>query len=117
MNPRGPLDELAMFYCTPEKSGVYLTKSDLMALARASDASLRVNERPWMLADILKSSTTTPALAAQMDRLRAFAERAVADYERIVAHHPTAGAAMGPWIARARGTVARLETLAQEIRL
>lgn len=117
MNPRGPLDELAMFLCIPEQSGIYLTKSEIMAFARATDASLRVNERPWMLADVLKSSGTTVALAAQVDRLRAFAARSLADYERIVAAHPTAAGPMAPWIARAQGTVSRLTTLAEEIRL
>lgn len=117
MNVHGPLDELAVFFCTPEKSGVYLTKSEIIALARACDASLRVNERPWMLSDILKSSATTAALASQVDRLRAFAAQRLADYDRIVLHHPAAASAMAPWQSRARATIARLTTLADEIRL
>jgi hypothetical protein len=117
MKVQGPLDELAVFYCTPAKSGVYVTKSELIALARASDASLRVSERAWMLADILKSSATPAALADQVDRLRAFAERSLADHERIVATSPAAGRAMAPWIERARATIERLTVLAAEIRL
>jgi hypothetical protein len=117
MNVQGPLDELAVFYCTPEKSGVYLTKSEIIALARAVDGSLRVNERPWMLADLLKSSASPAALAGTVDRLRVFAERSLADYERLAAAEPTAADALAPWRAKASATIARLSALAEELRL
>ena len=46
------LEELATFLTTPAESGLCLSKSDLIGLARSVEGSLRVNERKRMLVDI-----------------------------------------------------------------
>lgn len=117
MNVQGPLDELAVFLSTPAKSGIVLTKGELIALARVTDTSLRVNERAWMLADVLTSSADGPALARQLDRLRAFAERSARGYREVVAVHPASAGAMAPWIARAEATADKLAGIAAEVRV
>lgn len=54
----GPFEALARTFMTPAKSGVYLTRNELLVLARLTEASVRINERPRMLVDILRSAQT-----------------------------------------------------------
>lgn len=117
MRPEGPLDALAGLLAAPARSGVYLTRNELVILARLSEASLRVGERRRMLADVLKSAGSTEDLAGTLDRLRAFCEGSLAAYEELAAGAPASAPVLAPWIERARGTIARLETLAAEVRL
>jgi hypothetical protein len=117
MRPEGPLDALAEMLAAPARSGVYLTRNELLILARLSEASLRVGERRRMLADVLKSAGSTEDLAGTLDRLRAFCAESLVAYEGLAAAAPASAAVLAPWIERARGTISKLETLAAEVRL
>lgn len=117
MKVQGPLDELAVFLCAPARSGVYLTRGELIALARATETSLRVGERAWMLADVLKATGSPAGLQAALSRLRAFAEAQAAEYRGLVAASPAAGPALAPWVARAEATAAKLAQIEAEVGL
>lgn len=117
MKVEGPLDELAVFLCAPARSGIYLTRGELVALARATGTSLRVGERAWMLADVLKATGSAAGLQGALRRLRAFAEAQVAAYRSLVAASPAAAPALSPWIARAEATVAKLAQVEAEVGL
>lgn len=119
MNARdeGPYEALAKTFLTPAKSGVYLTKNELISLARASEASLRINERPRMLVDVLRSAQSADELVATVDRLLSFTRARLAEYEALVAAYPSSLAVWKPWLERARRTVVLLEDTKRDIRL
>jgi hypothetical protein len=111
----GELAALAASFVVPAKSGVYITKNEIIALARASEASLRVNERRRMLGDVLKSAQTLVELRAMIGRMADFCRLQLGEYEAMVSEHPRSAELLAPWMARARATVARLEEIDQEL--
>lgn len=117
VNPEGPLDELAAFLATPARSGIYLTRNELVALARLADGSLRVGERRRMLADVLKSAPSREALCATLAWLQEFCRESLRGYRELVEASPASAVQLRPWIGRAEATLDRLTTLIAEIRL
>ncbi len=119
MNPLGDgvFENLARQLMTPAKSGVYLTRNELLVLARASEASLRINERPRMLVDILRSAQTADELCAMVDRLVAFTKDSIEKYRELAEAYPTTRAAWQPWIDRASRAVVFLDDVKREVRL
>jgi hypothetical protein len=113
----GPLDALAAGFAVVAKSGVYLTKNELVALARVSEASLRINERKRMLADVLKSAQTPAELAALNSRLIEFCRLHLEEYEAQAVLYPKSRSLLLPWVERARATIARLEGINEELAL
>ncbi len=116
MQPDGLVDELAAFLAAPARSGVYLTKAELIALARASEASLRVNERRRMLADVLRSAQGAGELLATLERLAAFCRQSADAYDAWARAWPTAAPALAPWRDKARRTLERLQEVQADIR-
>lgn len=108
---------LAKQFMTPAKSGVYLTRNELLVLARLSEASLRINERPRMLVDILRSAQTADELCATIDRLIGFTTDSATQYEALAEAYPSTRSLWQPWIDRARRTVLFLEQVKRETRL
>lgn len=117
MNGEGELEQIAASFVVPQKSGVYLTKSDIISLARASEASLRINERRRMLTDVLRSPQTLDELEALLDRLIAFCSQSAASYQEMVDAYPTSAAVLEPWRAKAQKTVEKLTEIKEELRL
>lgn len=113
----GPLDALAASFAVVAKSGVYLTKNELVVLARVSEASLRINERKRMLADVLKSAQTPGELGALNSRLIDFCRMHLEEYEAQAGLYPKSRALLLPWVERARATIARLEGINEELAL
>lgn len=109
------LDELAAKLVIPAKAGVYLTKNELISLARAAEGSLRINERRRMLADVLKSAQSGPELRGLLSLLieRCRAERA--KYDELVAAYPVMRAHAAEWTARIAKTITFLEETSEEI--
>lgn len=115
--PTGPLEALAELLTTPAKSGIYATKSEIIALARLSEASLRVNERKRMLADIIRSVGSAEEMCALADRFIALCERSGAQYRELARAYPASAALLDVWGERARRTIEALEEVKEEIRL
>jgi hypothetical protein len=115
--PEGPIDALAAQLASPARSGAYITRAELIALAHVADGSLRVSERRRMLADVLKSAGSPEALTAVVAHLQDFWRASVAQYEEIAAGSPAGARAMAPWIARARRTLTRLDEVVEELSL
>jgi hypothetical protein len=113
----GPLDELASTFVVPSKSGVYLTKSEMIALARICEGSLRISDRKRMLADVLKSPDSPEALARLMGHLVDFCSAHVARYEELAADYPSLAPLVAGPAASARRTIERLEALRVELKL
>jgi hypothetical protein len=113
--PEGPLDELAARLVIPARSGVYLTKSELIVLARLSEGSLRVSERRRMLADVLKSPDSPAGLAALIARLADFCRAHVERYDELAATWPRLAAHVAPWRAQAERTLASLVEIEREL--
>ncbi|MBL8919576.1 MAG: hypothetical protein JNJ54_11985 [Myxococcaceae bacterium] len=113
----GPFEALARTFMTPAKSGVYLTRNELLVLARLTEASVRVNERPRMLVDILRSAQTADELIAMVDRLADFTRAQLAQYEALASEYPSTAAAWRPWIERARRTLVLLDDTRHDIAL
>lgn len=113
----GPLDALAAHCVVPAKSGVYLTKNELVILARISEASLRINERRRMLADVLKSPQTPAELQALNSRLIDFCRMHLEEYEAQADLYPKSRTLLLPWMERARATITRLEHVNEELEL
>lgn len=112
-----PLEALAAHLCVPQKSGVYLTKNELIALARAAEGSLRINERKRMLVDVLRSPQTPAELSAMLGRLADFCRMQAAEYRSLAVAWPASAPAFAPWIARADASVGELEGLRAELAL
>lgn len=112
-----PLAALADHLVIPERSGVYLAKSEIVAFARATEGSLRINERRRMCLDVLRSAQTPAQLAALLGRLRDFCARQVREYRALVEAFPAAAPALGPWVARAEATIAMIEGVLEELAL
>jgi hypothetical protein len=117
MGPEGPFDAIAASYVLPAKSGVYLTKNELVALARVSEASLRLSERRRMLADVLKSAQNVAELKALNGRLMDFCRLHLEEYEARANHFPKSRALYAPWVKRAQATITRLMELNEELEL
>lgn len=113
----GPFEALARAFMTPAKSGVYLTRNELLVLARLTEASVRINERRRMLVDILRSAQTADELVAMVDRLLAFTHERLAEYEALVNAYPASAPVWRPWLERAKRTVVLLEDTKRDIRL
>jgi hypothetical protein len=119
MNPLGdgPFEALARAFMTPAKSGVYLTRNELIVLARLTEASLRINERPRMLVDILRSAQTADELSAMLERLIEFTQAQSHEYRALVEAYPASDATWRPWIDRAERTVLMLRDVQRDVRL
>lgn len=115
--PEGHLDALAALLASPARSGAYITRAELINLARLVDGSLRVGERRRMLADVLKSAGSAEALTALVERLKDFWRASAAEYEEVAASSPAGARAMAPWIDRARTTLRRLDEVIEELSL
>jgi len=113
----GPLSAIAARFVLPEKSGVYLTKNELIILARVSEASLRVNERRRMLGDVLKSPQTPEELQALTTRLIDFCRMHLDEYEVQAGLFPKSRPLLQPWVDRAQATIARLQEVLEELAL
>lgn len=111
----GPLDALAARFVLPAKSGVYLTKNELITLARVAEGSLRVNERRRMLADVLKSPQSPAELQALVERLVAFCELHLAAWDELEGSFPGAGTFAQPWREKTQATIAALREMAEEL--
>ncbi|MFO0594063.1 MAG: hypothetical protein U0228_02130 [Myxococcaceae bacterium] len=111
----GLLEALAARFVIPHKSGVYLSRNELIALARASDASLRVNERRRMLVDVLKSPQTPAQFRELLERLQAFCRARIEEHEDLAKNYPVMAGLSKEWVDRARATIQALSDAAEEI--
>ncbi|MFZ5445267.1 MAG: hypothetical protein ACOZQL_35080 [Myxococcota bacterium] len=109
------LDALAARLVLPAKSGIYLTKNELIALARLSEGSLRVNERRRMLADVLKSPQSPAELSQLLARLVAFCQAHLAAWDDLLEAYPHAARFAEPWQQKTRATIASLEGIQEEL--
>lgn len=115
MIEEGPLDELASTFVVPSKSGVYLTKNEMIVLARISEGSLRISDRKRMLADVLKSPDSPEALARLVGLLVDFCRAHVERYDELSASYPSLAPHIADPRARAMRTIEQLEGLRSEI--
>jgi hypothetical protein len=113
----GALEELAAWFVLPSKSGVYLTRNELLALARAADGSLRVSERRRMLADVLKSPQSPQELDALLKRLIEFCRQQREEYQALAVAFPVARPLLQQWLDRVAASVQRLEEVCEELAL
>lgn len=111
----GPFAELASRIVTPARSGVYLTRNEIVLLARLEDGSVRLGERRRMLEDVFHSARGAEELGAVVARLIAFVQDSLANYRRLAADFPAAEVLLAPWIARATATERRLTELAEDL--
>ncbi|MEW5740136.1 MAG: hypothetical protein AB1938_14490 [Myxococcota bacterium] len=110
-------DELAARLAAPAKSGAYLTRNELVALARVTEGSLRYNERKRMLADVFKSAPDADGLVALLDRLQEFWRDQLSRYDELAAEFPTSAPFFADWQTKARATLASLAKIRDEVRL
>ncbi len=115
MKQTSELDELAKNFVLPYRSGVYLTKSEIIVLANVSDGSLRVNERSRMLADVLKSPNSPKDLAALVGRLGAFCDMHLEWMDAVASTWPALAETLGQSRARAVHTRQTLASLQEEM--
>lgn len=113
----GPLDALAARFVLPAKSGVYLTKNELLTLARLTEGSVRINERRRMLADVLKSPQNPGELSQLVDRLIAFCQSHLDAWEDLLESYPAAAPFAQPWQLKTRATIESLEGMKEELQL
>lgn len=113
----GPFEALARAFMTPAKSGVYLTRNELLVLARLTEASVRINERPRMLVDILRSAQTADELISMVDRLADFTRAQLGQYEALASEYPSTALTWRPWIERAKRTLLLLDDTRHDIAL
>lgn len=111
----GPLEALAARFVIPARSGVYLTKNELLLLARAADASLRINERKRMLVDVLKSPQSPEAFRGLLGRLSAFCQQHLDEHLALAREYPVMEPLCAPWVARARATIEALAKVEEEV--
>lgn len=115
MIPAGPLDGLAERLAIPARCGVYITKSEMVVLARLTDGSLRVNERRRMLADVLKSPDSLVDLSRTLDRLLTLCEAHIERYDDLRDAFPSLEAQLRPWRSRCERTVIGLREVQDEL--
>lgn len=115
--PEGALDALAKFLATPAQSGLYLSRSDLVVLARLSEGSFRFSERHRMLADVLRSTQSLEELSHLLDRLLAFCALHRDAYRELIETYPKAAPQLRPWLDRLEKTAQRLEDVQAEVKL
>jgi hypothetical protein len=117
MNTSSAFDDLSAKLMTPAKSGAYLTRNELLVLARLTEGSLRFNERKRMLVDLFKSAQDADGLVALLERLEAFWRDQLHRYDELSETFPTSAAFFADWQHKARTTLASLEKIRAEVRL
>lgn len=117
METTSALEELATRLMTPAKSGFYMTKNELIVLARLSDASLRVNERKQMLMDIFKSMQSEEEFIALLERIEAFARRRKEQFEELGRDFPQSSEVMEGYIKPLEKLFDDMEEIKAEVRL
>ncbi len=115
--PDTALDELAKWLATPAKSGIYLSRSDLVVLARLSEGSFRFSERHRMLADVLRSSQSLEELSQVLERLLAFCRLHRDAYSALAETYPRSAPIFRPWLTRLEKTTQRLLDVQAELKL
>lgn len=115
MIARGPLDALAARLTVPAKSGIYLSKSDMVVLARLTEGSLRINERRRMLSDVLKSPDSIGELTKTVDRLLDFCAIHVERYDALSTAFPRLGPHVDGWRVACERTMELLREIKAEL--
>jgi hypothetical protein len=111
----GPLEALAGRLVIPARSGVYLTKNELVQLARAAEGSLRVNERKRMLVDVLKSPQSPSEFRSLLARLTAFCQAQLDEHQALAREYPLMEPHCAPWIQHARAMIEALADVAEDV--
>lgn len=117
MSTSSAFDDLAAKLMTPAKSGAYLTRNELLVLARLTEGSFRFNERKRMLVDILKSAQDADGLWNMLERLREFWKAQLGRYDELAQAFPASAPHFAPWQQKARATLTALEKVQAEVRL
>ncbi len=117
MSNAGPMEQLAATFMVPARSGVYLTRNELLVLARISEASLRFNERKRMMVDILRSAQDADQLVALLERLVEFCVASLAEYQALAAAFPQSAPQLQVWMDKTNATITMLKETQEEIRL
>lgn len=117
MSTSSAFDDLAAKLMTPAKSGAYLTRNELLVLARLTEGSFRFNERKRMLVDIFKSAQDADGLLALLGRLTAFWQDQLGRYEELAQAFPASAPFFAEWQTKARATLKTLERVRDEVRL
>ncbi|MEF3192378.1 MAG: hypothetical protein K6347_07535 [Campylobacterales bacterium] len=117
METQTALEELAKTLMTPAKSGFYMTKNELIILARLSEASLRVNERARMLTDIFRSIQSEEEFVGLLERIKLFAAKKEAQYEEIVKEYPRVAPIMEEYLRKVRAMKESIDEVKREVML
>jgi hypothetical protein len=110
-------DDLAAKLAAPAKSGAYLTRNELLVLARLTEGSLRFNERKRMLVDLFKSAQDADGLVRLLDRLAEFWRAQLERYDELARAFPTSAPFFADWQVKAKATLGTLEQVRAEVRL
>lgn len=105
------LEELAAFLTTPAESGLCLSKSDLIGLARSVEGSLRVNERKRMLVDIFQCPQNPQEMGELVEWMKRRAEADRSYYLALIGDYSASEPYLRPWIQRCEGTIQKMNEL------
>ncbi len=102
---------IARHLLTPALSGIFLSRDDLVRLARSVDLPSSFGERATMLADLFHAAGQFERLPALLDELDGLAERAQRGHRTFMDGTPGADPFVEPWIDSLYGMRAMLKRM------
>lgn len=88
---------------TPAQSGIFLSRDDLVSLARSVELPASFGERVTMLGDLFHAAGQFERLPALLDGLDGLAERAQVAHRTFMQGTPGSDPFVAPWIERLNG--------------
>jgi hypothetical protein len=114
MNDTTLIDATVELILSPNKSGAYLTKPDILKVAVMCDLNIILQERKRMLDDLFKAIKSKEELLTIYNVLVSFYTSKKGDYETIFQYFPATKASLEENYKKCTASIGRLEELKEE---
>jgi hypothetical protein len=114
MNDTTVMESTVELILSPNKSGAYLTKPDILKVAAMCDLTIILQERKRMLDDLFKSIKSKEELLEIYDVLISFYTAKKGDFETVFQYFPSVKNSLDENYKKCTATVGRLEELKEE---
>lgn len=115
MEEKSHLDQLTERMLTPARSGVYLTRGDMIKLSKTLGATVGISDKKLMFKDLLKFVDNDSEFVKFLEILETFIIEQEEVFHRYIEEYPTSGAIYESWIEKTQNTRKYLNTIKDEV--
>ncbi len=109
--------KLTKIILSPALSGVYISKSDLQAVAASCGYSLQVQERKRMLKELFALVNAIEDFVRIIDAFKSFISYKEEQYKSVVKEYPATAAIVNNFLTNIKNAVRELESAKEEAAL